>query len=690
MLFPNSSAYFNSEDKEVQARIAQFKEENLTLNRSLWQEQQIDSMYEAGDMSLWDGLNRAYPGVIRPIFNLNQLRRIKNMMLGYQCEHRKSSLVVPVENGDQQTADQYTKLFFWNNNQDQVLETYSNAFDQALITGLSLLNCWVDFRDDPISGDVKTSCLTYDSFMIDASWKRLDFSDCNGIWRRTCITVEELFSLLPRASEIMSDTRSDRDNIFNYMPESRFNGRKRNLIDYDEFYYRTFRDATLIVDPETGEQMEWLGTKDELRDYISYFPQIQVMHIKKPTVKMAILTNGKLQYHGPNICGIDKYPVVPVVGYFNPTISDYRWRVQGVIRALRDAAFLSNRVQTIILNLLESRLNAGWMYVEGKLVNPMDTYKTGEGQNIVLKPGAEIGKDISPITTQDIPASHFQLLETLNKLPETISGANEELLGSATDDKAGILGMIRQGAGLITLKPLYNNLDTSQHLYERIRLETMQRNFTPGKVRRILNEEPAPQFYNQAFGKYDVSIEDGLNTTTQKQQNFAQILQLAEYINIPAKYMLENVTIQNKAELIKAIEEEQQQEAQMAQQQQQVAMQELQSRAKLADARTQEAIGLAHERESRVPENLAMAEERKAAAVKDEEIALLNMVKAIKEIDGMDLQHLQQAVAMMGMIKQQENQVMQPMLASKTQVSKPSITKPRPTKTASKMRSKAV
>jgi hypothetical protein len=452
------------------------------------------------------------------------------------------------------------------------------------------------------------------------------------------------------------------------MPESRFNGRKRNLIDYDEFYYRTFRDATILVDPQSGEQMEFLGTKDELRDYVSYFPHIQVLHMKKPTVKLAVLTNGKVQYHGPNICGIDKYPYVPVVGYMNPTISDYRWRIQGVIRALRDAAFLSNRVQTILLNLLEAKLNAGWVYVEGKLVNPMDTYKTGEGQNIVLKAGAEIGRDLSPIVAQEIPSSYFQLLEGLNRLPEVISGANEELLGSATDDKAGILGMIRQGAGLITLKPLYDNLDTSQHLYERIRLETIQRNFTPGKVRRILNEEPAPQFYSQAFGKYDVSIEDGLNTTTQKQQNFAQILQLAEYIKIPVKYMLENVTIQNKAELIKAIEEEQQQEAQMAQQQQQVQMQELQARAELSKARAMADTGLGMERMSRIQENEALADERRAAAIKDEEAALLNLVRAANEMDDVSLNQLTKLMTLKNMISQPEGVAKAPKaMASKKQ-----------------------
>ena len=47
------------------------------------------------------------------------------------------------------------------------------------------------------------------------------------------------------------------------------------------------------------------------------------------------------------------------------------------------------------------------------------------------------------------------LTELSNTLAEDItkiSGINEELLGSATDDKSGVLSMLRQGAGLTTLQ----------------------------------------------------------------------------------------------------------------------------------------------------------------------------------------------------------------------------------------------
>ena len=463
--------------------------------------------------------------------------------------------------------------------------------------------------------------------------------------------------LLPDAAKDLVHLGSGSDASFNYMPEVIYASKTRNRFAYDEFYYRVYRDATILTD-QTGLHSEWKGTKDQLRDYLSYFPNISVEHTQKPSVNLAILVNGKLFYDSVAIDGCDDYPFIPVFGYFDPSISDYRWKIQGIIRNLRDSAFLENRVQTILLKMLETKINTGWIYVDGKLINPTDTYKTGEGQNIVLKPGAIIGQDIAPIQSTEIPASYFQLLEGLSKNPERISGVSQEMLGAATDTNAsGLRDMLRQRAGTTTIEELFDNLDRSQYLlYKRI-AEVIQHNWAPGKIERILGEKASQFFYGEELGTYDISIEDGVNTTSQRQLVYSQIRDLIDSgMHIPSKYILKYVTISDKEELLKDIEEEKQQAQQQQQQMAQVQMQQAQMQAKAYEAKSMADVGLYEERHSRVPENLAMADERKANAVKDEEIALLNMVKALQEISGTDLAHMREAIDMMGMIKSQEQQ----------------------------------
>src|SRR5690606_6386309 len=107
--------------------------------------------------------------------------------------------------------------------------------------------------------------------------------------------------------------------------------------------------------------------------------------------------------------------------------------------------------------------------------------------------------------------------------------------------KAGILSMLRQGAGLTTLQLLFDNLDRAQKLLGKIMIDLIQANFAPGKIAKILSgKEPAPQFYNKAFGRYDAVVEEGINTTTQKQMQFAQLLQLREVgVPIPDDILVE-------------------------------------------------------------------------------------------------------------------------------------------------------
>jgi len=106
-------------------------------------------------------------------------------------------------------------------------------------------------------------------------------------------------------------------------------------------------------------------------------------------------------------------------------------------------------------------------------------------------------------------------------------------------------------------------------------VDLIQTNFTPGKIKRIIEEEPAPQFYNKAFGTYDVAVEEGLNTTTQKQMQFAQLLQLREAgVPISQDDLLEAATIQNKKKIIENARAQQQMAMQMQQTQVQAAVEE--------------------------------------------------------------------------------------------------------------------
>lgn len=660
MLFPQlGPQYYDERDKPLLSRMEAFYAESITINQSFWGEADTDTRFEAGDQTLWNDLYGNLPANRRRQFSFNRIRRVVEMISGHQRRNRKSTIVVPYENGDAQTADQFTKILMWANNQEGILETVSDSFHGALVTGMNLLQVWVDYRSDPISGNIRVDNCSYNSFLIDPYFRKQDLSDCNALWKRSFLTKRECISLLPDyAEEILglngNDSGTGRDGKFQFMPES-YNYGYKNLLTYDEFYYRDYRTQRMLVDTQTGESTEWRSNdEDKLREFLRLYPQITVLDQEIPTVKLAVVVQGKVFYDGPNPLGIDKYPFVPVLGYYNPQMPYFPWRIQGVVRGLRDAQYLYNRRRAIELDILESQISSGWIYKENALVNPKDVFLSGQGRGLALKEEANM-TDVQQIQAPQIPPSMIQLSELLAREVQEISGVNEELLGSASDDKAGILSMLRQGAGLTTLQSLFDQLDRSQKLLGKIMVDIIQNNFTPGKVKRILNEEPTAQFYNKTFGRYDATVEEGLNTATQKQMQFAQLLQLREAgVPIPNDVLLDAATIQDKKKLVEAIQKTENSQAQMQQMQFDIQMQEQQARTELAQARAMADRGLGLERASRVEENEALAEERRAQAEKDKDVALLNLVRALKEIEDVDLAQLEKLIALSNLVQPQE------------------------------------
>ena len=245
-LFPQMGPqYYDEKDRPILTKMEAFYSQAISINESYWAEADTDLRFFSGDQTLWQDLYGNLPMNRRRQFSFNRIRRIINMIGGYQRRNRKSTIVVPVENADDTTADQFTKVLMNIHSRENVLETISTAFEGALVTGMNLLQVWMDYRNDPISGDIRVDNCYYNGFLIDPFFKKPDLSDCNGIWKRTFLSKREAIALLPdKEEEILSLVGLDsRDGKFQFQPES-YNYSVYNLLTYDEYYYRDYREAT--------------------------------------------------------------------------------------------------------------------------------------------------------------------------------------------------------------------------------------------------------------------------------------------------------------------------------------------------------------------------------------------------------------------------------------------------------------
>ena len=562
---------------------------------------------------------------------------------------------MPLHNEDA-LADDYNGVLKWSEDRDGFQEYLSQAFEGACDTGLSLLHLYPDFTLDPVSGDLFTDQVSYSNFLIDPYFRKQDLTDCSFIWRRRWVNKNAAKTLLPGHSKEIDKMRPSgmKDGRFPLQAEL-INLDTNQLFTYDEFHYRTTREATLILDPKSGEAVEWdqdeTDDEDMMERTLAQQPWLVTKKVQVPTVKLVLCLGGKPLYHGPNLLNIDAYPFVPILCYHEPDIQSYAWSVQGIVRNLRDAQYLYNRRKVIELDILESQINSGWIYPIDVVTDPKAFRQSGQGFLIPLKSGHLPG-EIQRIDPPGIPQSMMELSRSLSEDITKISGVNEELLGAATDDKAGILAMLRQGAGLTTLQTIFDKLDYSQRLYGKIRLQAIRKNFSKGKIRNILGHDATEQFFTSHSLKYSIAVEEGNYSTSQKQMELQQLLHFRELgMPIADKSILQAAFITNKQQVIADMEEQsqQQQQAQQAQSQQQEKKDNADIMAKFAKARSD----LAREKElmASAQEKIANIDDIEANAEHKKTQADLDLVKMMIELEDMDFANFKTALELAEAVK---------------------------------------
>lgn len=639
----------DSSAKELKQMKDWFYNQHYPSNSSLWMQGAVDKRFKVGDQALYNMVYGNNSTQSYQKFFLNLIRRHINMICGFQRKNRKSTITIPINENDDSLADEYNKVMRYCDDRDGYQEYQSQAFEGAVDTGMNLLWMYMDYALDPISGDLFTDQVSYNNFLIDSFFRKQDLSDCNGIWRRRWLSKQGTKLLLPGyAKEIdRMKTTGMKDGRFPLQAELQ-NIATNNLFTYDEFHYRATREATIVLDPKTGEAVEWEEDEEDADDMMEMTlreqPWLVVKKTQIPTVKLVISIGDHQVYHGKNLLGIDSYPCVPTLCYHEPDMASYAWRCMGVIRNLRDPQFLYNMRKVIELNILQSQINSGWIYPVDAVTDVKCFKQTGEGFQIPLKAGHLPG-EIQRIEPAAIPQSLLELSASLSEDITKISGVNEELLGAATDDKSGILSMLRQGAGLTTLQTIFDKLDYTQRLYGKIRLQAIRKNFSKGKIRNILGHEPDARFFTAHNQKYGVAVEEGNYSTSQRQMELQQLLHFKELgMAIADKSIIRAAFITNKKQVTQDMEEQNQQQAQA--QQAQTQQQEKLDNSKIMAAYTKSKLDMAKEQEtySKIEDNQASAEHRRTESD-------YNLVKTMIELEDMQFNQLKESFLMAQEIK---------------------------------------
>lgn len=599
----------------------------------------------------------------RMVLELNKIRRVVNLYSGYERENRLSTVAGPVEDSDEDTADLLSDVMLYVYDKGDAHHVISEAFEHSLKTGLAVVGIYIDYSKDKVNGTIKFYWKPFNAIMLDPYFTKRDLGDADQASTRDLLSRDQVKSMLPWVDpKVIEDIPTGiRDNKYQYLGIYRqYNSTyiAKNLLTYDQYWVRVNKPQKYLVDMETGVTQEWNGDKQEEKHLLSVIrenPQLQLINSYKKSVELSIIVGGRELYSGPDPTGLDDFPFVPIIAYFEPLIDTYELKIQGIVRSIIDAQRQYNRRHSQIIDIMESVINTGWISRNGAVLDPTMLLQSGQARNIIINEGYDVNADIREIQPPQVPPGYLQYQDIIDKNIMEIPGGSEELLGiSSTGDSqvSGRLAEVRSSNGLKGNRGLFDNLEQSLKWLGNKVVEAIQRNYSAGKVWRITKRDPTPEFFSGEFGQYDSVIKQAILTQTQKEAYYYQLLQLRELLGdvIPAEEIVDAAPLQGKVRLKQIVAEN----TQRQQQAQQIAMEQEQRKAQLELSQIDNNLALAQERRGRVLADLGLARERISEGEQNYAKALLDNARTVAEIEDMDRNHLLEVMKLAHSM-QQEN-----------------------------------
>lgn len=613
------------------------------VEQARWNQSNIDSLFYAGNQSF---INRQFsfaPTSSAHQYYFNLVQQPINMVTGYERQHRKSVKFDATEGADPNTTDQYTRIIAHQFNTEGIHEQRSKAKELAAISGMVLAQPYLDYTgDDQAQGALKLKIWEYNSFLVDPYFRQPDMSDAQFIWCQEYISRDEAEGRFPdRLDRIRPMAGSpQRFGNFYFLPENN-NMQSNNLMVLSYVWYKWRTKRKRLYSKKRNQFFDFAGGNANLERILYHIDDMQEVMVDSPCWKVAVVLNDQMMFHGENPMGFQKCPMVPYFWNYEPHINYPDLRVRSLVRPMRDPQFLFNYKVITNNDITAATINAGWKRKSGAVANEDNLKKSGQGWDVIINEGYEM-TDVEKIMPSGVPESDMALAQQMADLIYNTCGINLENWAGQDDKQISSLTMMmKQAANLMVFQKYFDQWDYSDKLVGDICIQIVLNMWNESKVGLLLGEEPSPHFYSKIFAKYQVVVEPGLLTPTQKNlqaQQFMDINQAFGREVIPPSMIIKDMNIQGMSELMQYLQ--QQEQSAQAAQQEATNLQHTFESAKLQEMYSKAAMNIANarERHGRSESNIGLFEERlsmitrnRSASEKDKMDALYKLVETIQK-----------------------------------------------------------
>lgn len=607
------------------------------IEQSRWNQSNIDTLFYAGSQTFVNRYFNFSPTTSYQQYYFNLIQQPVNMITGYQRQHRKSIIYSATEGADPQTTDQYTKLITHICNAGDIHEQYSKACELATVSGMVLMQPYLDFTgDDQAQGSMKLKIWEFSSFLVDPYFRNPDMSDAQFVWCQEYISKKEAENRFPDKLEAIAPMAGtpQRYGSFYFLPEN-YNMARNDLMVLSYVWYKWKKKKKRLYSHKRKQFFDFAGDQGQLEQILYNIDDMEEVTVEVPCWKLAVVLNDQLMFQGDNPLGFDGCPFIPVYWNYEPHINYYDLRVRSLVRTMRDPQFLYNYKVITNNDITAATINAGWKRKVGAVANEDNLKKSGQGWDVIINEGYEL-TDCEKIVPSGVPESDMALAQQMADLIYATSGINLENWSGQQDKQVSSLTvLLKQAANLMVFQKYFDQWDYALKLLGDRLLQIGLYNWSPEKVGLLIGEEPSPFFYSRIFSKYQVLVQEGILTPTQQNLQAQQLMDINSAFGrevFPPSMIVKNLNIQGKAE---AMEYLQKQEMQMGAMQEHTQMiQQAVEDAKLKElySRAANNIAMARERHGRAEADIGLFEERLSEITQNRAMATKAKMEALEKL----------------------------------------------------------
>lgn len=474
----------------------------------------------------------------RPVLTLRHIKPQVDVLVGTERQNLMDVKALPQGDEDEDDARLMTQLLKWVSDQKEANETLSVGFKDGIIRGMYAVDVGLDWRSNPLTGDVYLRLLKPGKNVIwDPYWERHDFGlqtaryvlEYEWVWKADILArcpdkAEEIENALRRLgdswmAEPGRTTDGGRDAYGDVQshplepvrPEEAFYDPAMGRVLVITAWWRTWEYSWIVADRATGKIHDFKSGSDA-REFVRSDPahltavERAKTRIRKATVLPATLTEIEPEDDSPYTNDREHYPIV---AYLADWMGDV---VEGLVRALKDPTRIENKRASQAAELAQKYASMRQKVEEGALLNPEALNDPSDHSVIVVRPGRMQG--LGWHTPQGLAES----VRVLEGLQETMKGTlreigpNTELLGLKGDAVSGIAMARRQMAGQTIRIPYFDNHRRTRKLVFVRMARRVQQSFTMERTERLVGAlgEPITVRINPAEFRRDGYDKDAL------------------------------------------------------------------------------------------------------------------------------------------------------------------------------------